>query len=68
MQPRHTNLRQSDHSPWTNAFRSSPYHQAGDYDHSVPYADETQEPTWHALATIFGTPEDAYSPSDFATE
>ena len=55
----------ADPSPWTDSFRSNPYHQAGDYDHPVPYADETQEPTWHALATVYETPEDTYSPSDY---
>lgn len=55
MSPRHNTSSYSEHSPWTEAFQTNPVHQVGDYDSVSPYADETLEPTWHALSTIYGS-------------
>ena len=60
MTPRKQNQQSSqqaaEFSPWTEAFQTSPLHQAGNYD-TQPAQDDAQAPTWHALSAIYDPTE-----------
>ena len=44
---------QDMHSPWTDAFQSSPMHQSGSYHERAHEQDEQQAPSHNAIGMIY---------------